>query len=296
MQAEKDYLGLLNHVLSHGKLRPDRTGTGTLSVFGYQLDLDISNSVPLLTTKKMAWKSVLRELLWFLKGSTNARLLQEQGVRIWDGNSSRAFLDSRGLSDLPEGDIGAGYGFQWRHFGAEYGTCLDNYENQGIDQIEALIQSLRQDPYSRRHFISAWNPASMHRMALPPCHVSAQFYVETGPEEDEKWLSCHMYQRSVDCFLGLPFNMFSYAALTYVLAKMTGMKPKRLIISMGDVHIYQSHLEAVHTQLARTPIQPPTMSIGEEVNASSSVNDICMTHFILRDYECQPPIKAEMSV
>lgn len=291
---EHSYLALLDKILKHGKKRDERTGTGTLSLFGEQMRFDISTSIPVLTTKFVPWKSCIRELLWFLSGSTDATLLQKQGVKIWDGNSSRKFLDARGLEHLPEGDIGAGYGHQWRHFGAPYTTCKDNYDGKGFDQIAFVINELKHNPTSRRIFMSSWNAAALDEMALPPCHVSAQFYVEFD-DEGNKHLSCQMYQRSVDTFLGCPWNIMSYAALTQLLAKMTNMKPKELIMCLGDVHIYCNHIDQVKEQLTRQPHQFPTLVINDAVK-EKSLDELSIDDFQLQGYAYHPSIKAVMAV
>lgn len=288
--GERVYLDHLRKVLESGQRRADRTGTGTLSLFGEQTRFDISESVPLLTTKHVPWKACVRELLWFLRGETDATSLRTEGVRIWDANSSRAFLDARGLRRLPEGDIGAGYGFQWRHFGAEYISCKDNYAGLGFDQIAYVERELKADPFSRRIFMSAWNPAALRDMALPPCHVSAQFYVGEGG-----WLSCHMYQRSNDEFLGKPWNIFSYTALTYLLAKRCDLKPKELIISCGDSHVYLDHVEQVELQLSREPFPAPTLHVGDSV-VGKRWADITVDDFDVRGYQHHPAIKARLSV
>lgn len=261
--------------------------------------MSISKHPPILTTKQVAWKSCLRELLWFCRGDTDARHLQAQGVKIWDGNSSRAFLDARGLAHYPEGDIGPGYGFQWRHFGASYETCESvNSETGGVDQLNHVLHLLKTDPYSRRIFMSAWNPVDLKSMALPPCHVSAQFYVDAN----DNGLSCHVYQRSVDCFLGLPFNLLSYATLTYLLAKKAGngLYPKELVISMGDVHIYKDHMDAVREQLSRSVIQEPhklsSLIIQESAVEKSWESLTLEDDIILSNYHHYGPIKAPMSV
>jgi thymidylate synthase len=233
-------------------------------------------------------------LLWFLSGSTDASLLQEQGIKIWDGNSSREFLDNRGLTHLPKGDIGAGYGFQWRHFGATYKTCKDDYNGQGFDQIAFIINELKNNPTSRRIFMSAWNANAIDDMALPPCHVSAQFYVEFD-DNGEKHLSCQMYQRSVDTFLGCPWNIMSYATLTHLLAKLTDMKPKELIMCMGDVHIYCNHVEQVKEQLSRQPYHFPTLKISDCVK-NKKIEELNINDFELIDYKYHPAIKATMAV
>jgi len=292
---EDGYLKLLGDILIQGEDRPDRTGVGTKSIFGSQLRFRISEHIPILTTKTMAWKACIKELLWFLRGDTDAKLLQAEGVHIWDGNTSREFLDARGLNHLPEGDIGAGYGFQWRHFGGDYTNCESNNTetadgNKGVDQITEIIESIKKDPYGRRHILSAWNPTALDKMALPPCHIMCQFYVG-----GEGTLSCHMYQRSVDCFLGLPFNIMSYATLTYLIALKTGLRPKELIISTGDTHIYQNHLEQVYQQVKRSPLPLPRMHIAPAV-AEKDWKDITIEDFMVYGYMHHPAIKAEMAV
>lgn len=293
VKNDMKYLKLLCTIMSSGKPRQDRTQTGTLSIFGKQLRFDISESVPLLTTKFVPWKSCIKELLWFLKGETDASILQKQGVHIWDGNTSREFLNSRQLYDLPEGDIGCGYGFQWRHFGAEYVDCKFSYESKGFDQIKYIIDQLKNDPFSRRIFMSSWNPLHMNRMALPPCHVSAQFYVEQ--KSDGKHLSCHVYQRSVDSFLGLPFNIFSYTVLTYILAVLCDMNPCELIISTGDTHIYNDHINQVETQISRTPISPPKLLVYPNIK-TKRIEDITVDDFDLVGYFHHESLKGKMSV
>lgn len=295
MVDEAGYLSLLGKIISTGERRQDRTQTGTIGLFGEQLKFNLQNQIPLLTTKKVAWKSCIKELLWFLSGKTNAKELSDNGVHIWDGNTTREFLDNRGLTDLPEYDIGAGYGFQWRHFGASYHTCLDDYTGQGFDQIQYVMNEIQQNPTSRRIYMSAWNPPFLERMALPPCHVSCQFYVSQSTEGEYKYLSCHMYQRSVDCGLGLPFNIFSYAVLTYLLALKCNLQPKELIISMGDTHIYQNHQTALETQLQRSPFPLPTLSIHESVK-EKDWSEITIDDFTLHNYESHPAIKMDMSV
>lgn len=290
---ETPYLNLVRSILNHGESREDRTGTGTLSMFGHQVRFDIRESVPLLTTKFVPWKSCIKELLWFLKGHTDSRELEADGVGIWKGNTRREFLDQRGLTDLPEGDIGAGYGFQWRHFGAEYTNCEADYTGCGHDQIKEVIRQLKHDPMSRRILFSAWNPAALNRMALPPCHVLCQFYVsmKTGSPV----LSCHMYQRSQDVFLGAPFNIFSYTALTYLLAKICGMTPGELVITTGDTHIYKDHIEAMREQIRRMPLAAPVLTVADAV-AEKSIDDITIDDFSLEGYFYHPRLYGKMSV
>lgn len=225
---EKQYLDLIRRIIATGNRRGDRTGVGTLSIFGAQMRFNLRNGFPLLTTKRVFWRAVAEELLWFIRGSTNAKDLQEKNIHIWDGNSTREFFDSMGFTDREEGDLGPVYGFQWRHFGAEYKTCHDDYSGQGIDQLEEIINTIRTRPYDRRIIMSAWNAVDLPKMALPPCHCLVQFYVANGE------LSCQLYQRSADMGLGVPFNIASYALLTYMIAHITGLKVCILLTSILD--------------------------------------------------------------
>jgi len=284
------FLALLHRVLDHGEHRRDRTGTGTISLFGEHLRFDISQRVPLLTTKYVPWKTVIKELLWFLQGNTDAKDLQAQGVHIWDGNSSRSFLDARGLGDLEEGDIGAGYGFQWRHFGEQYKGCGEAYA--GFDQIAYIIHQLKHDPFSRRIYLSAWNPAQLDKMALPPCHVSCQFYVSMKGEREKPTLSCHLYQRSADMFLGVPFNIFSYTVLVYILCSICDMRPGELIVSLGDAHIYKDHVPQVKEMLNRQPFVSPRL----EVQQKKSLEELDIGDFSVHEYLYHPKLVAQMSV
>lgn len=288
--ADKEYLGLANRVLSGGEVRPNRTGVYTLSRFGEQISFDISKTVPLLTTKRMAWKSCIEELLWFMRGDTDANILSERKVKIWDGNTTRSFLDKVGLQHLEPGDCGANYSFQWRHFGQTYVDCKTEYEkNTATDQIANIIRLLKEDPYSRRIFLSAWNPCDLNKTVLPPCHVSAQFYV------DDRGLSCHMYQRSCDVFLGLPFNIFSYTVLTYILAAKCDLKPRRLVISLGDTHIYTNHVDQVKTQMERVALSAPRLMLASNVK-TKAIEEITVSDFELVGYFPHPSIKADMAV
>lgn len=282
-QADVVYQNCVRQVLESGSKRPD----GTISLFGMQMRFDISDSVPVLTTKKMAWRACIKELLWFLRGETSTATL---GAKIWDANTSREYLDKRGLQDLPVGDIGAGYGFQWRHFGAKYMDCTTEYgPDEGFDQVQYVLHQLRNDPYSRRIMMSAWNPAALSRMALPPCHVSAQFYVGEG-----NTLSCHMYQRSVDCFLGLPFNIMSYSVLTCIFARICGMTPKELIISTGDTHIYEQHIVQVREQLSKTPFASPKLVM--KFDQQAKIEDLRPHDFELDGYAHHPAMPAPIVV
>lgn len=289
--ADNEYLGLANRVLSGGEVRPNRTGIDTVSRFGEQISFDISKTVPLLTTKRMAWKSCIEELLWFMRGDTDANILSERKVKIWDGNTTRSFLDKVGLRHLEPGDCGANYSFQWRHFGQTYVDCKTEYEkNTATDQIANILRLLKEDPYSRRIFLSAWNPCDLSRTVLPPCHVSAQFYVDK-----DGGLSCHMYQRSCDVFLGLPFNIFSYTVLTYILAAKCDLKPKRLVISLGDTHIYTNHVDQVKTQMQRVALSAPRLVLASDVK-TKAIEEITVSDFDLVGYFSHPSIKADMAV
>lgn len=292
--GEYEYLNLLREILNKNE-RSDRTGVGTKSLFARQLRFDISRSVPFLTTKQLAWKSVLKELLWFIQGKTDSKLLEEQKVMIWKGNSTREFLDNRGLNHYVEGDIGEMYGFNWRYYGAEYKGCCNDYTGQGYDQLKQLIENLKNDPFSRRHMITTFNPATAKNGTLLPCHgIVSQFYVDEDKSE-QKHLSCHVYCRSSDCFLGLPFNIASYAIFTYIIAKLVDMKPKELIISTGDTHIYLNHLEQVKTQLERDPLPFPILEISDEIK-NKDLNDINENDFNLVGYLHHPVIKASMAI
>jgi thymidylate synthase len=266
-REEQQYLDLLAEVLEHGARKADRTGTGTLSVFGRQLRFGLEPGFPLLTTKKLHLKSIIYELLWFLRGDTNVKWLQERGVSIWD-----EWADENG-------ELGPVYGYQWRHWRTPQGG--------EIDQISNVIQSLRKKPDSRRHIVSAWNPADVDRMALPPCHALFQFYVAAGR------LSCQMYQRSADLFLGVPFNIASYALLTRMVAHVTGLAPGEFILTLGDAHLYLNHLEQAREQLARAPRLFPRMRLNPQV---LELLDFRYEDFTLEGYEPHPGIKAPIAV
>jgi len=265
--SERQYLDLLAEVLERGARKSDRTGTGTLSVFGRQLRFSLAESFPLLTTKKLHLKSILYELLWFLRGETNVKWLQQHGVTIWD-----EWADERG-------ELGPVYGYQWRHWRTP--------EGREIDQIAQVIQNLRSRPDSRRHIVSAWNPADVERMALPPCHALFQFYVANAR------LSCQMYQRSADLFLGVPFNIASYSLLTLMVAQVTDLKPGEFILTLGDAHLYLNHLEQAREQLGRTPRPFPRMRLNP---ARRELLDFQYEDFTLEGYEPYPAIKAPIAV
>ena len=288
---ECKYISLMDNIIQNGEFREDRTGTGTRSIFGSQIKFDISEYCPVMTTKKIPWKHCIEELLWFLRGDTDVTKLSKKGVKIWNGNSSRDFLDNRNLHHLEEGDIGPGYGFQWRHSGAEYKSCKSNYDGMGVDQIETIIKMLKEDPFSRRIILNAWNPSNIDEMSLPPCHCFAQFYVS-----NDKQLSCHMYQRSVDTFLGFPWNILSYSVLTKILAMKAGLKPKELIISTGDTHIYSNHIDKALLQISRVPsLNFPKLVLDESIK-DKNFEDISIDDFDLLDYNPCAAIMASMAI
>jgi thymidylate synthase len=284
-KGENEYLNLLKDILENGEVRDTRNST-TISDFCKKIDIDISESFPLLTTKKMYWKGICSELLWFIHGKTDSKILENNDVNIWKGNSSREFLDSVNLNNYRIGDIGPMYGFQWRHFNAEYKGCDHNYDNEGYDQLQNCIDLIKNDPNSRRIFMCAWNPSVLNKSVLAPCHLSYQFYVTKNNH-----LSCILYQRSADAFLGLPFNIASVSLLIYILANMTNKKPGKVSIIIGDAHIYQDHLDAVKQQLERIPFSFPQLRIK---NKHDNINDYVYDDFEIVNYQCHPPIKAKM--
>ena len=263
----KQYLDLLQHVLDKGSEKKDRTGTGTKSVFGYQMRFNLDDGFPLMTTKKLHLKSIIYELLWFLKGDTNIKYLNDNQVNIWNEWADK------------EGNLGHIYGFQWRSW--------PSYQGGSIDQISAVIRNIKEYPDSRRHIVSAWNVGDLSNMALPPCHVLFQYYVADGR------LSCQLYQRSADIFLGVPFNIASYALLLMMVARVTGLKPGEFIHTMGDAHLYSNHIEQANTQLAREPRQLPVMKLNPGVK---NIEDFTFSDFTLENYDPHPHIKAPISV
>jgi thymidylate synthase len=265
--SERHYLDLLREVLDRGARKTDRTGTGTLSVFGRQLRFDLRESFPLLTTKKLHFKSIAYELLWFLRGETNVKWLQERGVSIWD-----EWADDKG-------ELGPVYGYQWRHWRTPDG--------KEIDQIKQVVEALGKKPDSRRHIVSAWNPADVDRMALPPCHALFQFYVANGR------ISCQMYQRSADLFLGVPFNIASYALLTLMVAQVAGLEPDEFVLTLGDAHLYLNHLEQAKQQLERQPKPFPKLKLNPRVK---DIFGFSFEDFALEGYEPHPAIKAPIAV
>jgi thymidylate synthase len=263
----KQYLELLSHVLKNGAEKRDRTGTGTISVFGYQMRFNLEDGFPLLTTKKLHLKSIIHELLWFISGDTNTRYLNENGVKIWNEWADK------------DGNLGPVYGYQWRSWPAADG--------RKIDQLSSVIESIKRSPDSRRLIVSAWNVGELEKMALPPCHLMFQFYVAGGK------LSCQLYQRSCDIFIGVPFNIASYALLTLMVSHVTGLKPGEFVHTLGDAHIYLNHLEQVKLQLTREPYPLPGMEISPDV---TDIFSFRYDDFRLTDYIAHPHIKGEISV
>lgn len=289
----KQYLDLCRHIMENGELRGDRTGTGTKSCFGYQMRVDLREGFPLLTTKKVFFKGIAKELLWFITGNTNIQPLVKEGVRIWNewpyekykksenyqGETMEEFIEKVKTDDefaLKYGELGPVYGHQWRDF-------------FGVDQLDQLIHDLKENPFSRRHIISAWNPAQIKDMALPPCHAFMQFYVSA----DKKYLSCQLYQRSADVFLGVPFNIASYSLFTHMIAQVCGYEAKEFVHTFGDVHIYTDHFEQIETQLSREPRKLPTLKMNPEVK---SIYDFKYEDFEIVDYDPHPAIKGKVSV
>lgn len=286
---------MCRYILEHGEDRPDRTGTGTRSVFGYQTRYDLREGFPLLTTKKMYLRPIPEELLWFIKGDTNIKYLVDRNVKIWNewpyedfkksedfnGETLEEFVEKIKNDDefaKKHGNLGPVYGAQWR-----------NFNNEGTDQLMKLIDSLKNNPFSRRHIISAWNPSQVDEMALPPCHTLMQFYVSS----DKKYLSCQLYQRSADTFLGVPFNIASYALLTCMLAQVCGYEPKEFIHTIGDAHIYKDHFDVVKTQIEREPLPLPHLVLNKDID---NLFDFKIEDIKLEGYQSHGPLKGKVSV
>jgi thymidylate synthase len=284
---EFQYLNLISDIIDKGSLETGRNGN-TMSIFGSAMHFSLENNrIPLLTTKKLAWKICLKELLWFIQGKTDNNLLNDEKVHIWDANGSREFLDSRGLN-YQVNDLGPVYGHQWRHFNAEYVDCKTDYTNKGVDQLQNIIDSLK-DPkerYSRRLVMSAWNPHQLDEMALPPCHVLAQFNVSRGNK-----LSCSLYQRSGDVGLGVPFNIASYSFLTHILAKHCDLEAYEFVYFLGNSHIYDDHIDLLKEQILRTPYEFPTIEIK---NKYDDINDYKVDDIVINNYNSHGLIKMKM--
>ena len=288
---EQQYLNLIKNILDNGTWEEGRNGK-TKSIFGNMMRFSLKDGkIPILTTKKTAWKTCLKELLWFIRGDTDNKLLQEQGVHIWDGNTTREFLDSRGLHHYREGLIGPGYGFQWRHFGGDYNSSAAGVQDggrRGIDQLRQIINALK-DPAqrtSRRLIMTAWNPLQLDEMALPPCHILCQFNVHDGNK-----LSCSMYQRSNDEACGTSFNIASYSFLTHLIAKHCGLEAYEFVYFKGNCHIYEEHVDGLKLQITREPYPFPTVSIKQ---VRENINDYCVDDFEIHNYQHHEPIKFQM--
>lgn len=280
---EQAYLDLLTLVLNQGTQKGDRTGTGTISYFGSQMRFDLADGFPLLTTKKVHSKSIIHELLWFLKGDTHVKYLQDNGVRIWN---EWATAEQTARFGKPEGELGAIYGHQWRNFGATQNPD-GSYRQDGFDQIAWLVNEIKQNPNSRRLIVTGWNPHEANQVALPPCHTLFQFFVIDGK------LSCQLYQRSADLFLGVPFNIASYALLTHMIAHVTGLGVGEFIWTGGDCHIYNNHVEQVHQQLSRAPFNLPTLWLNPKIN---NIFEFTFDDIKIENYQSHETIKAEVSV
>lgn len=287
---ENQYLNLIKHILDNGTFENGRNGR-TKSVFGYSMRYPLRDGVmPLLTTKRVAWKTCFHELIWFIRGCTDNKKLIEKNVHIWDANATREFLDSRGLTENEENDLGPVYGHQWRHFNAPYSNCHENYNGLGIDQLQNIINMLN-DPEqrtSRRLVLSAWNPCQLDEMALPPCHVLMQFYVR-----EDKYLSCSLYQRSGDVGLGVPFNIASYSFLTHIIAHHCGLIADEFVHFIGNAHIYEDHIDTLKLQIERSPMSFPKITLQNKHNSINDydINDISW----IEEYKHHPTLKMKMS-
>lgn len=285
---EEQYLAIIKECIESGIEEKDRTGTGTRSVFGRCMRYSLRDGTfPLLTTKRVAFKAVLEELLFFINGQTDNKILKTKGVHIWDGNSTKEFLNKQGI-DREEDDLGPIYGFQWRHFSAPYKTCEDDYSNKGVDQLSSVIQELKKNPSGRRHVVVSWNPTQLPEMALPPCHCLFQFRIYGGK------LSCSMYQRSGDMGLGIPFNIASYSLLTIMIAKLVGCVPDEFVHFIADTHVYLDHIEPLKEQLTRKPRPFPKLWLRDK--KYEKIEDFVLEDFILENYNPHPRIVMKMSV
>ena len=285
---EQQYLNLIKNILENGTWENGRNGK-TKAIFGNMMRFSLKDGkIPILTTKKTAWKTCLRELLWFIRGKTNNKLLTEQGVHIWDGNSSREFLDSRGLQDYEIDELGPVYGHQWRHFNAKWQGDSHDYSGEGVDQLQYIIDQLKncETRTNRRLVLSAWNPCQLDEMALPPCHILCQFNVHHGNK-----LSCMMVQRSCDFFLGIPFNIASYSMLTHLIANHCGLEAYEFVHFMGNCHLYENSIDAAQLQITREPFPFPTISIKE---VRENIDDYTVDDFILDNYQSHEAIKVSM--
>jgi len=297
---EYQYLHLLEDIMENGIQKGDRTGVGTKSIFGTQLKFDLQKGFPLLTTKKTFLRGIFEELMWFIRGETDSKILEEKKVNIWKGNTSVDALKKLGLP-YAEGEAGPIYGFQWRNFNGTYRIAKSSMDatrgkkfvftqSNGVDQLAKVVDTINNNPNDRRMLVSAWNPQQISQMALPPCHILYQFYVADGQ------VHCQWYQRSVDSLIGLPFNIASYALLTHIIAKITDNDVGTLTYCGGDTHIYNNHFDQVIEQISRTPYSFPTLKIEKSINSLEQAEMLQFSDIILENYECHPSIKAEMAV
>ena len=292
-KEEQNYLDLMKEIIDNGVPSGDRTGTGTNSLFGRMLKYDIRDGkLPLLTSKRTFIRGIIEEMLFFVSGNTDCTKLQEKGIHIWDGNTTREFLDNRGLNHLPVGDMGAGYGFQWKYFGADYKDCKTDYTGQGYDQIQNAINLIKNNPQSRRILISGWNPVDLSKMALPCCHVVYQFYVNV----DKKELSCLLYQRSSDYFLAANYNSTGAIILTHMLAHICGLKTGEFTHFLGDTHVYSNHIEQCKTQMERSTMPFPKLVVNPSNREIKDITDFRYEDFKVVNYYPHPTIKADMAV
>lgn len=288
LEWEEEYLRTVRDIVKNGIERDDRTGTGTIALFGKQMRFSLKGGrLPLLTTKKMNFFLIVGELLWFISGNTDSKMLSSMGIKIWDMNGSKDNLKKLGFGDREEGDLGPVYGFQWRHWGAEYKGCKEDYTGKGVDQLMNVINLIKNDPCSRRIVMSAWNPTDLEDMVLPPCHILVQFIVSG------KDLTCILYQRSGDMGLGVPFNIASYALLTHIVAHSTGLNAIELIHNIGDAHVYLDHVDALKIQCDRTPTKCPTIDFNCD---SKDITKYQLSDITLRQYISQSYIKMNMSL
>ncbi|ODO08681.1 thymidylate synthase [Cryptococcus wingfieldii CBS 7118] len=297
---EYQYLDLISRIISTGETRPDRTGTGTVALFAPpSLRFSLANNtLPLLTTKRVFHRGVIAELLWFVSGCTDAKVLQDQDIHIWDGNGSKEFLEKIGLGHRREGDLGPVYGFQWRHFGAAYEDADGDYSGKGVDQLQEVIHKIKHNPTDRRIVLSAWNPKDLPLMALPPCHMFCQFFVSLPPADSpgsKPKLSCLMYQRSCDLGLGVPFNIASYALLTHMIALITDTEPHEFILQMGDAHVYRDHIEPLQEQLVREPRAFPKIKWARSKEEIGDIDGFKVEDFVIEDYKPLKSIQMKMS-
>ena len=290
--CDLQYINAIKEILEKGELRDNRTDTPTISLFGIKMEFDLSEKFPIITTKNIFWRGIVEELLFFIRGDTNGHHLIEKKVNIWRDHGSRDHLDNCGLFERAEHDLGPVYGFQWRHFGADYKDATTDYVGSGVDQLKEVIRLIKEDPDNRRIILTAWNPVDIPRMALPPCHMFCQFYVS------QNRLSCQLYQRSADFGLGVPFNISSYALLTHILARICGLAPGKLHHIIGDAHIYANHVDILKEQITRVPFELPTLEIAAELKNLEDF-ERCTTgadYFKLIGYMCHQKAPMKMAI